>query len=67
MVEFLADIRKKFGREDEELTKVAELKKLEQGNKTMKEFVQEFKRVARSGYKRRLLVKEFKRGISTTI
>jgi len=32
---FLADIRKEFGGEDEELVKVAELKRLEQGEKTM--------------------------------
>ena len=34
----------------------------------MEKFVQEFRRVAReSGYKRRLLVKEFKKEINTTI
>ena len=37
--EFLADIRKKFGKGDKELVKVAELKRLEQGGKTIKEFV----------------------------
>lgn len=37
--ELLADLRKKFGREDEEAVKVAELKRLEQGGKTMEEFV----------------------------
>ena len=31
MGEFLVDIRKKFGKRDEELVKVAELKRLEQG------------------------------------
>ena len=66
--EFLADIRKKFGRGDEESVKVVELRRLEQGEKTMEEFVQEFRRVARgSGYKGRLLVEEFKRGINTII
>jgi len=50
------------------LVKVAELKRLEQRGKTMEEFVQEFRRVARgSGYERRLLVEEFKRGINATI
>ena len=39
---FLADIRKQFGERDEELVKVAELKKLEQGEKMIEEFVQEF-------------------------
>jgi len=42
--EFLVDIKKDFGREDEEAVKVAELKRVEQGGKTMEEFVQEFKR-----------------------
>ena len=66
--EFLADIRKEFGGGDEELVKVAKLKKLEQRGKTIEEFVQEFRRAARgSRYKGRPLVKEFKREISTTI
>ena len=57
--EFLVDIRKEFGRGDEESVKVAELKRLEQEGKMMEEFVQEFRRVARkSGYEGRLLVKE---------
>ena len=50
--EFLTDIKKKFGGGDEELVKVAELQRLEQGNKTMEEFVQEFRRATRgSRYK----------------
>jgi len=49
--EFLAEIRKEFGGGDEESVKVAELKKIEQGGRTMEEFVQDFKRTAReSGY-----------------
>jgi len=61
-------LKKKFGRGKEESVKAAELRKLEQGGKTMKEFVQEFKRVARgSGYEGRLLVEEFKRGINKMI
>ena len=35
---FLVDLRKEFGEEDEEAVKVVELKRLEQGNKTMEEF-----------------------------
>jgi len=66
--EFLADIRKEFGGGDEESVKVAELKRLEQRGKTMEKFVQEFRRAVReSGYERRLLVEEFKRGINATI
>ena len=41
--EFLADIRKDFREEDKESVKVAELKRLEQGGKTIEEFVQEFR------------------------
>jgi len=64
---FLADMKKKFGREDEETVKVVKLKRIEQGRKTM-EFVQEFQRAARgSGYEGRPLVEEFKRGINGTI
>jgi len=45
--------------------KAAELRKLEQGGRTMEEFIQEFKRAARgSGYEGRLLVEEFKREIN---
>jgi len=66
--EFLAEIRKEFRGEDEELVKIAELKKIGQGEKIMKEFVQEFKRVAReSEYERRPLIEEFKRGINGNI
>jgi len=60
--EFLAEIKKEFGEEEEKLVKTAKLRKLEQREKTIEEFVQEFKRVARgSRYEGRPLVKEFKR------
>ena len=63
--EFLMSLKKEFGGGEEELVKAAELRKLEQGEKTMEEFVQEFKRAARgSGYEGRSLVKELKRGIN---
>ena len=66
--EFLTNLKKEFGRGEEELVKVAELRKLEQGGRTMEEFVQEFKRTVReSGYKGRPLVEEFKRGINGEI
>ena len=65
---FLADIRKKFGKEDEKSVKVAELKKLKQKSKTIEEFVQEFRRATRgSKYKRGPLVEEFKKGINGMI
>ena len=63
--EFLTVLKKEFGGGEEEVVKVAELRKLEQGGRTMEEFVQEFKRAARgSGYEERPLIEEFKRGIS---
>ena len=66
--EFLADLKKEFGRGDEETVKVAELKMLEQRGRTIEEFVQEFRRAARgSKYKGRLLVEEFKREINRVI
>ena len=63
--EFFTCLRKEFGGGEEESVKAAELRKLEQGGKTMEEFVQEFKRAVRgSGYEGRPLVEEFKRGMN---
>ena len=65
---FLVDIKKEFGGRDEETVKVAELKRVKQEGRTMEEFVQEFRRVAKgSGYERRLLVEEFKREMNRSI
>jgi len=61
-------LKREFGGEEEEAVKVAELRKVEQGGKMIKEYVQEFKRIARgSGYKRRPLVEEFKKGMNRGI
>ena len=66
--EFLLELKKKFGRGDKKSVKVAELKRIKQGGKTMEEFVQEFKRVVReSGYEGRVLVEELKRRINKVI
>ena len=63
--EFLTSLKKEFGGGEEESVKAAEPRKLEQGGKTMEEFIQEFKRAARgSGYEGRLLIQEFKRGMN---
>jgi len=63
--EFLTSIKKEFGSGEEESVKAAELKKLEQGGRTMEEFIQEFKRVVRgSGYEGRPLIEKFKRGMN---
>ena len=37
--EFLLDLKQEFGGEDDEIMKVAEFKKVEQGGKIMREFV----------------------------
>jgi len=73
--EFLTSLRKEFGggkeesvKGKEESVKAAELRKLEQGGRTMEEFIQEFKRAARgSGYEGRPLMEEFKRGMNRGI
>ena len=65
---FLKVIRKEFEGEDEESRKMMELKKLEQGDKIIEAFVQEFRRVARrSGYIERPLVEEFKKEINREV
>ena len=43
--EFLMDIRKEFKGGDKESTKIAELKRLEQGGRIMEEYIQEFKSI----------------------
>ena len=66
--EFFTNLRKEFGGGEEESVKATELRRMEQGGKTMEEFVQEFKRAARgSGYEGRPLVEEFKKGINRGI
>ena len=68
MEEFFTSLKKEFGGGEEESVKAAELRKLEQGGKTMEEFVQEFKRAARgSGYEGRPLIEKFKRGMNRGI
>ena len=63
--EFLISLKREFGGGEEESIKAAELRKLEQGGRTMEEFMQEFKRATRgSGYEGRLLVEEFKQGMN---
>lgn len=66
--EFWAKIKREFRKGDEEIVKAAELKRLEQKERTMEKFVQKFKRVARrSRYEERSLVEEFKREINRMI
>ena len=66
--EFLAEIKMESGEGDKEVVKIAELRRLEQREKTIKDFVQKFKRVVRrSGYKERPLVEESKKDMNKTI
>ena len=66
--EFLADLKKEFGVGKKESVKAVELRKLEQEGRTMKEFVQEFKKAARgSRYEGRPLVEKFKREMNGAI
>jgi len=63
--EFLIILKKEFGGGEEELMKAAELRKMEQGGRTMEEYIQEFKRAARgSRYEGWPLIEEFKRGMN---
>jgi len=65
---FLLELKKKFGGGIQKLVKVAKLKKVEQRERNMEEFIQEFRRVARgSRYERRVLVEEFKREMNRVI
>jgi len=65
---FLADIKKEFSGGDKETVKIAELKRLEQGERIIEKFIQEFRRMIRkSRYEGRPLVEEFKRCINRTI
>lgn len=44
--DFLAELKKEFGRGDNELAKVVELKKIEQRARIIEDFMQKFRRVA---------------------
>ena len=66
--EFLTELKKEFGGEDNKLAKVTELKRVEWDWRTMEKFIQEFRRVARgSKYDGRALVEEFKHGMNEVI
>ena len=63
--ELLTVLKKEFGGGEEEAVKTVELRKLEQGERTMEKFMQEFKQAARkSRYEGRLLVEKFKQGMN---
>ena len=61
-------IRNDFGETSEEERKIEQLRTIEQAGRTCNEYVQEFKKVTRgSGYERRPLIEEFKRGLNGAI
>ena len=61
----LAELKKEFGRKDDKLAKVVELK---QGPQTMDKFFQMFRHIVKNNrYKSWVLVEEFKRNINSTI
>jgi len=61
-------IRDEFGEISEEERKIEQLRTIEQEGRTCDEYMQEFKKVTRrSSYKRRPLIKEFKRGLNGAI
>ena len=61
-------IRDDFGETLEEERKIEQLRMIKQGGRTYDKYMQEFKKIARrSGYKRRSLIKEFKRGLNGNI
>ena len=66
--EFLADLKQKFGNRNNKFIKVVELKKVKQESKTIKEFVQKFRKVVRENkFEKKLLIEKFKRSINKVI
>ena len=58
-------IRNDFGEISEEKRKIEQLRIIEQEERTYNKYVQEFKKVTRgTGYERRPLIEEFKRGLN---
>ena len=61
-------IRDDFGETLEEERKIEQLRMIKQGGRTYDKYMQEFKKIARrSGYKRRSLIEEFKKGLNGNI
>jgi len=61
-------IRNNFGETSEEERKIEQLRTIEQRGRLCDKYVQEFKKVTRrSGYERRPLIEEFKRGLNRAI
>jgi len=66
--EFFGRSKERVCRGNNETMKVAELNKVEQEIRMMEEFVQDFRKIARSSkYKEELLVEKFKRKMNRVI
>jgi len=66
--QLFTEIRNSFEETSKEERKIEQLRTIEQGKRIYNEYVQEFEKVARgSGYKRRPLIEEFKRGLNRSI
>jgi len=64
----LVELKKKFGRENNKLTKVAEIKQVKLDSYTIDKFVQVFKHIVKSSrYKKQTLIKKFKRDMNSAI
>ena len=66
--ELLVALKRKFGKGDNKLAKVTELKQVKQDSQIINKFIQIFKWVVRDNrYEDQILVKEFKREINRAI
>jgi len=66
--DFLEVTKKEFGGGDDKSRKVAELKKIKEGDRIMEEYIRGFRRVAREGeYKGKPLIEKFKCSLNSTI
>jgi len=65
---FLLELRKEFGRGNKKSVKVAELQRIEQGERIIEKVFQKFQKAVRnSEYKERVLVEKFKRKLNRII
>jgi len=66
--EFFIELKKEFGEEKEKTVKAAELRRIEQGEKMMEEFIQKLRKAARgSRYEIRFLIKKFKQNMNRIV
>jgi len=66
--EFFIELKKEFGEEKEKTVKAAELRRIEQEEKMMEEFIQKLRKAAReSRYEIRFLIKKFKQNMNRIV